>query len=158
MKTPWRKLEGSGKWTKEYAEKLLDDIQKRCDKEKDIPNIRILLLGSVRAGNSSFLNTVASIDIGRIAQITIAGGADDSVTFALKEYCPKDKLKNFQILDTMGVEDTNQGGLNLKDVLYLVKGHIPPNYKFNPATPIDEKAKNSGQSQRIERKFIALFL
>ncbi|XP_053387153.1 interferon-induced protein 44-like [Mercenaria mercenaria] len=41
----------------------------------------------------------------------------------------------------MGVEDNDQGGLNLKDVLYVVKGHIPPNYKFNPATPIDEGSK-----------------
>ncbi|XP_053387148.1 interferon-induced protein 44-like [Mercenaria mercenaria] len=40
----------------------------------------------------------------------------------------------------MGVEDNDQGGLNLNDVLYLVKGHIPPDYKFNPATPIDERS------------------
>ncbi|XP_053387742.1 interferon-induced protein 44-like [Mercenaria mercenaria] len=140
MKTQWRKLEQNEKWTKQYAGKLLSDIQKACVNDKNISNIRILLLGSVGAGKSSFLNTVASIDRGRISQITIAGGADGSLTFALKEYWPQYKLKNFRILDTMGVEDNVQGGLNLNDVLYLVKGHIPPDYKFNPATQIDERS------------------
>ncbi|XP_053386965.1 uncharacterized protein LOC123529667 [Mercenaria mercenaria] len=140
LKTPWRKLEQNEKWTKQYAGKLLSDIQKPCFNEKNISNIRILLLGSVGAGKSSFLNTVASIDRGRISQITIAGGADCSLTFALKEYRPQYKLKNFRILNTVGVEDNDQGGLNLNDVLYLVKGHIPPDYKFNPATSIDERS------------------
>ncbi|XP_053387451.1 interferon-induced protein 44-like [Mercenaria mercenaria] len=142
LKEPWRCLGRKGTWTEKYAKELLSEIQKHDFKKTDLSNIRILLLGPVSAGKSSFLNTVASIDTGRMSQITVAAGSSSSTTSALKKYRPAEKLKNFCILDTMGVEDSDQGGLNLKDVVYVVKGNIPPDYKFNPASPIDEGNKD----------------
>ncbi|XP_060583564.1 interferon-induced protein 44-like [Ruditapes philippinarum] len=98
-----------------------------------------MLLGQVKAGKSSFINTVATIDRNRMAQVTRAGAADGSLTNELKEYRPRDALKKICILDTMGLE-TNMSGLNVKDIPYLVHGNICPGYKFNPASPISPKS------------------
>ncbi|XP_053386963.1 uncharacterized protein LOC128550922 [Mercenaria mercenaria] len=142
LKEPWRCLDRKGTWTEKYAKELLSEIQKHEVKDTDISNIRILLLGPVSAGKSSFLNTVASIDKERVAQITVAAGSIGSTTYVLKEFRPQGKLENFCILDTMGVDDSDQGGLNLKDAVYVVKGNIRPGYKFNPVCPIDEGNKD----------------
>ncbi|XP_060583561.1 interferon-induced protein 44-like [Ruditapes philippinarum] len=150
---PWRKLDDEGSWTKEYREKLLEEINGLKFEDEGIGTIRILLLGQIKAGKSSFVNTLASIDKNRIAEITRAGGADKSLTFALKEYTPTGALKkNICILDTMGYEEA-QFGLNVKDIIYLVKGNICPGYKFNPASPIEQDSAyyrpNPQKSDRI---------
>ncbi|XP_060577074.1 interferon-induced protein 44-like [Ruditapes philippinarum] len=137
---PWREFEPGGSWTEQYRTKLLEQINLHNIEEEGVATIRILLLGQIKAGKSSFLNTVAAIDRKRISQITRAGGADKSLTFALKEYRPTGALKkNICILDTMGYEE-GKAGFNAKDVGYLVNGHICPDYKFHPTSHIEKES------------------
>lgn len=135
---PWREFESGGDWSGRFHERLLETIQQHETEEEGIERIRILLLGQVKAGKSSFINTVATIDRKRMAQVTRAGAADGSLTNELKEYRPREALKKICILDTMGLE-TNMSGLNVKDVLHLVNGNVCPGYKFNPASSITKK-------------------
>ncbi|XP_053389877.1 interferon-induced protein 44-like [Mercenaria mercenaria] len=134
-KTPWRKFEKNGDWTEQYENKLIEDIQNPAMKG-EVENVRLLLIGPIKAGKSSFLNSTACIDKGRIAQVTAAGGEGASMSKKLKVYSPKGKLKNFRLLDTMGIENAGEAGFNVKDLLYVINGNVPPEYKFNPASPI----------------------
>ncbi|XP_053391361.1 interferon-induced protein 44-like [Mercenaria mercenaria] len=133
--TPWRQFEKTGDWTDEYENKLIEDIQNPAMKE-EAENVRLLLLGPIKSGKSSVLNSTAYIDKGRIAQVTAAGGEGASMSKKLKVYSPKGKLKNFRLLDTMDIENAADAGFNVKDLLYVINGNVPPDYKFNPASPI----------------------
>lgn len=39
-------------------------------------------------------------------------------------------------MDTMGVEEREEEGFNVQDVIYLIEGNVKPDYKFNPRSPI----------------------
>ncbi|XP_053387448.1 interferon-induced protein 44-like isoform X2 [Mercenaria mercenaria] len=129
---PWREFEENGSWTNDYKESLLQEIKNWKTKEDSVQNIRILLLGPIKAGKSAFLNTVTSIDKERNAEVAPAGGAQRSFTKTLQVFRPDGKLGNFRLLDTMGVEEGDLCGLNEDDILYIVNGNIDQNYEKEP--------------------------
>lgn len=102
-----------------------------------VQSARILFVGPIRAGKSSFINTVASIDKGRIASPMEAGEDTRSLSTRLKQYKPTKHLQNFILLDTMGIEEEEEEGFNLQDVIYLINGNVKPNYHFNTRNPIN---------------------
>ncbi|XP_053386815.1 interferon-induced protein 44-like [Mercenaria mercenaria] len=118
-----------------YKKKLLEHIQEHDVGCETVKNIRILLIGPIRSGKSSFLNTVASIDKGRPIMVTVVGprvvarGERTSCSKKLKVFRPRMRLKNFQLLETMGLDEC---GLKIKDCLLVVNRNVRPNYLFDP--------------------------
>ncbi|XP_053383601.1 interferon-induced protein 44-like isoform X3 [Mercenaria mercenaria] len=85
-KTPWRK-------TKDWNEKYLDELKEEIVTFKPVQDLqiseaRILMLGPVGAGKSSFYNTIDSIYRGRITQRACSGSAEQSLSTAFNPTSP----------------------------------------------------------------------
>ncbi|XP_060566680.1 interferon-induced protein 44-like [Ruditapes philippinarum] len=135
---PWRKIKS---WNEQFLNELTEDIVSF----KPIPDLkvtdaRILIIGPVGAGKSSFFNTINSIFRGRITQKARSGSAEQSLTTAYTQYKVKVKSGaplNFRLCDTRGLEESQ--GLDVFECNYLLDGNIPNYYQFNPTTQITPK-------------------
>lgn len=70
---------------------MVKDILKYRPSIRAVPQARILLVGPVGAGKSSFFNSVNSMFRGRMTCQAIAGTADKSVTTQVSLLTPKYK-------------------------------------------------------------------
>ncbi|XP_045166459.2 interferon-induced protein 44-like [Mercenaria mercenaria] len=137
--TPWRK-------TKDWNEKFLDELKEEIVafkpvQELQISEARILMLGPVGAGKSSFFNTIDSIYRGRITQRAGSGSAEQSLTTAYIPYTVKvssGASLNIRLCDTRGLEESM--GIDVLECNYLLDGNIPIYYEFNPTLPISPKS------------------
>ncbi|XP_060083036.1 interferon-induced protein 44-like [Ylistrum balloti] len=127
----------------EWSSKLEEDIKDKVAMYKPLPGldlkqVRILLVGQVGAGKSSYFNTINSIFRGHISGQANAGSAEHSLTTTYRVYQVRDgyagKPLNFRLCDTRGLEEDQ--GLDDHEVGYLLDGHVPDRYKFNPAVPL----------------------
>ncbi|KAK6183191.1 hypothetical protein SNE40_010718 [Patella caerulea] len=97
---------------------------------------RILLVGSVGAGKSSYFNTINSIFRGHVTCQASTGSAEHSLTTIYRCH----QLRNdsaylkFRLCDTRGLEDTQ--GIDPGDLTAMLDGHVPDRYTFNPFSPI----------------------
>ncbi|XP_070576467.1 interferon-induced protein 44-like isoform X2 [Ptychodera flava] len=103
-----------------------------------VRQFRILMLGQIGAGKSSFFNTINSIYRGHVTSQANMGSVPHSLTTRFRTYEVRssrggDPL-NFRLCDTMGLEETM--GLDVSDIPYLLDGNIPDRYQFNPALRI----------------------
>ncbi|KAH3742378.1 hypothetical protein DPMN_049119 [Dreissena polymorpha] len=132
---PWRK---TPEWNEKFLETLTEDIVSfEPSGELGLSNVRILMLGPVGTGKSSFYNTINSVFKGRISQRARCGNATHSITTSYTPYVVKARSGaslNFRFCDTRGLEVTQ--GLDILECNYLLDGNIPDYYEFNPATPI----------------------
>ena len=64
--------------------------------EVQVPQAKILVLGPVGAGKSSFFNTVASIFRGRVTRQASSGNAEHSITSQVSLYLCVRILENFK--------------------------------------------------------------
>ncbi|KAH3817363.1 interferon-induced protein 44-like [Dreissena polymorpha] len=82
---PWRK---TPEWTEKYLKTLTEDIvsfKPSC--ELGLSDIRILMLGTVGTGKSSFYNTINSAFKGRISHNAPCGVASNGITIAVWHQC-----------------------------------------------------------------------
>ncbi|XP_033754665.1 interferon-induced protein 44-like [Pecten maximus] len=109
----------------------------------DLKQARILLVGQVGAGKSSYFNTINSIFRGHISGQANVGSAEHSLTTSYRMYEIHDgyasQTLNFRLCDTRGLEEDQ--GLNDQDVGYILDGHVPDRYNFNPAIPFTSDAQ-----------------
>ncbi|EDO47605.1 predicted protein [Nematostella vectensis] len=100
----------------------------------DIPEFRILLLGQVGAGKSSFYNTISSIFRGYVTSLAITGQSGHSITSIFRVYdvqsSPTAPPLKWKICDTVGL--LPNCGLSLNELLYMVDGNIPNRFQFSP--------------------------
>ncbi|XP_053391215.1 interferon-induced protein 44-like [Mercenaria mercenaria] len=135
---PWRK-------TRDWNEQLLNELTEDIVSFKPLPDLkvtdaRILIIGPVGAGKSSFYNTINSVFRGRITQKACSGSAEQSLTTTYTPYKVKVKSGaplNFRLCDTRGLEESQ--GLDVLECNYLLDGNIPNYYQFNPTTLISPK-------------------
>ncbi|XP_045187841.2 interferon-induced protein 44-like [Mercenaria mercenaria] len=101
----------------------------------------ILVIGPVGAGKSSFFNTVASVFRGHISDQAVCGSAEKSITSKYRMYHVRgsrmEKPLKFCLCDTMGLEESQ--GLDAQELTYILDGHVPDGYQFNPTTPISSE-------------------
>ncbi|XP_021375407.1 interferon-induced protein 44-like isoform X2 [Mizuhopecten yessoensis] len=145
----------------DWSRKFEEEIKDRVATYKPLPGLdlqqaRILLVGQVGAGKSSYFNTINSIFRGHISAQANAGSAEHSLTTSYRTYQVRDgyagKSLNFRLCDTRGLEEDQ--GLDDHEIGYLLEGHVPDRYKFNPAVPLSPEAigfvKNPKLSDRIQ--------
>ncbi|XP_058626750.1 interferon-induced protein 44-like isoform X2 [Onychostoma macrolepis] len=142
--TPWRK--------KDYLEKTLKEF------ELSDPNIkyaRILVVGQIGSGKSSFINSVNSVFQRRITNEALVNKTTDrSTTFTklYKTYHIRNgqSVMPFVLSDTMGLESEDLHGIHTEDIVKAMGGYIKERYKFNPEssiTPEDEGYRSNPSLQ-----------
>ncbi|XP_069123068.1 interferon-induced protein 44-like [Argopecten irradians] len=131
----------------DWSSKLEEELKDKVATYKPLPGLdlqqaRILLVGQVGAGKSSYFNTINSIFRGHISAQANTGSAEHSLTTAYRIYQVRDgyagKALNFRLCDTRGLEEDQ--GLDDRDVDYLLDGHVPDRYKFNPSVSLSPDA------------------
>ncbi|KAH3823358.1 hypothetical protein DPMN_125157 [Dreissena polymorpha] len=147
----WRK---TPEWNEKFLETLNEDIVSlKPSGELGLSDVRILMLGPVGTGKSSFYNTINSVFKGRISQRARCGNATHSITTAYTPYLVKARSGaslNFRFCDTRGLEVTQ--GLDILECNYLLDGNIPDYYEFNPATPISPENPGFVHHPRVPEK------
>ncbi|KAF4074915.1 hypothetical protein AMELA_G00228760, partial [Ameiurus melas] len=133
---PWRKMPWGNKHTLE--EKLRNF--ELCRSE--IKSVRILVVGEVGAGKSSFINSVNNVFQERITSGALAGTCGTSFTKVYKTHHIKGKNGSrlpFVFSDIMGLERADGSkGAHVDDIISALKGCLAEGYKFNPVSPVSE--------------------
>ncbi|XP_051238772.1 interferon-induced protein 44-like [Dicentrarchus labrax] len=133
---PWRNIQ----WTAERKQQLMNAIQNYKPDIKSVHQARVLLVGPVGAGKSSFFNAINSVFRGNMTSQAIAGTADKSVTTQFRTYTIKAGKGGGAVplilCDTMGLEEKPDAGLDIEDLVNIYKGHVKDRYQFSPSTPL----------------------
>ncbi|XP_010863699.1 interferon-induced protein 44-like isoform X1 [Esox lucius] len=137
LEKPWRNINWEGFSTKQ---RLMDYIQNYKPEVNSVVQARVLLVGPVGAGKSSFFNSINSVFKGHVTGPANSGSAGTSLTTQFRTYNIKagqDRSALPLVLcDTMGLEEGLGAGLDIDDITSVLKGHIQDRYQFNPSTSI----------------------
>ncbi|CAL8274482.1 unnamed protein product [Merluccius merluccius] len=137
---PWR----TNTWTAEKREGLMDKIKSYRPDISGVSSARVLLVGPVGAGKSSFFNSINSVFRGNMTSQAISGVCGKSVTTQFRTFSIKagkgGKVLPLVLCDTMGLESLPDAGLDVQDLYNIYKGHIEDRYQFSPCTPLSEDA------------------
>nr|XP_023649521.1 interferon-induced protein 44-like [Paramormyrops kingsleyae] len=132
---PWRSVI----WDTGTKNNLKQSVQNYAPTNKSVPQARILLVGAIGAGKSSFFNSINSVFRGNITAQARAGMNAVSQTTKYRTYQVQAGRDGpplaFLLCDTMGVEQIEHGGVNIEDIESILKGHIKDQYIFNPRSP-----------------------
>ncbi|XP_048020233.1 interferon-induced protein 44-like [Megalobrama amblycephala] len=151
LEKPWRNI----LWTAKQREELMELIRNHKPIMASVSRVRILMIGPIGAGKSSFFNSINSIFMGHVTNKAMSGSAGSSVTTKFRTYPVKDgrerKPLPFVLCDTMGLEEQSGAGLDIEDISSIVQGHIPDRYKFNPKAPFqpDKASKPASLQEKI---------
>ncbi|XP_027130861.1 interferon-induced protein 44 isoform X1 [Larimichthys crocea] len=144
---PWRNIQ----WTAERKQQLMKTIQSYKSEIKTVHQARVLLVGPVGAGKSSFFNSINSAFRGNMTCQAIAGTGDKSVTTQFRTYNIKAGKGGVPLplilCDTMGLEEKADAGLDMEDLVSIYKGHVKDRYQFSPSNPL--LADAPGYKQRV---------
>ncbi|KAM9831490.1 interferon-induced protein 44-like [Neosynchiropus ocellatus] len=121
-----------------------------------VTQARVLLLGPVGSGKSSFISSVQSVLNGRVTNRAMVGTSPSSFTKKLQSFNllgpPGDEPTGLVICDMMGLE-SEVSRLSLHDILSVIKGHVPEGHKFTQHTAITPETpgyvKKPGLQERI---------
>ncbi|XP_076153670.1 interferon-induced protein 44-like isoform X2 [Alosa pseudoharengus] len=116
-----------------------------------VEHLRILVIGPVRAGKSSFIQSIKNILLDKMNNLACAV-AGTSFTKEYKTYQFEDERESdlpFVISDVMGLGDS---GVHPRDIINALKGHIKEGYKFNPAQPCLENDEGYNSCPTVNDK------
>ncbi|MBN3294275.1 IF44L protein, partial [Polypterus senegalus] len=130
-------------------DKLLDEIRNYQTMIKSVAEPRILLIGQIGCGKSSFFNSVNSIFRGYAYSPSQRWICTDSILSSHTQYRTYPihdgrggKKVPFILCDTMGLEgSSDEAGIHVDDIISVINGHVPDQYEFNPKVPISDKFK-----------------
>ncbi|XP_047658775.1 uncharacterized protein LOC113650703 [Tachysurus fulvidraco] len=138
---PWRTM----LWGDKHA--LEEKMRNFKLDSTDVKFVRILIVGEVGAGKSSFINSVNNVFQKRITSGALAGTCGTSFTKKYQTHYIKGKGSShlpFVFNDIMGLEREGTAGIHVDDIISAIKGLIEEGYKFNPLHPASEKdSKNN---------------
>ncbi|KAL7879377.1 hypothetical protein SRHO_G00016310 [Serrasalmus rhombeus] len=140
LEKPWRNVQ----WDVEKRKSLMDMIAGWKHGARSVQKARVLLVGPVGAGKSSFFNSVSSIFKGYVSSQANTGCAGTSLTTQFRAYSIKagsgGKLLPITLCDTMGLEEGLNAGLDIDDFTSILKGHIQDKYQLNPSMPLQPES------------------
>ncbi|XP_031587469.2 interferon-induced protein 44-like isoform X2 [Oreochromis aureus] len=134
LESPWRNMD----WTEERRTSLMETITSYRPSCGEVPQARVLLLGPVSSGKSSFISSVQSVFNGRVTNRAMVGSFSSGFTkksFNIRGKKDEDHT-GLVLCDTMGMSEDGMTGLTLHDILSVVKGHVPEGHKFSPDQPV----------------------
>ncbi|KAM9504235.1 interferon-induced protein 44-like isoform 1-T1 [Salvelinus alpinus] len=138
MESPWREVA----WTEDRRETLMKSISSYKPGCEDLSEARVLLVGPIGAGKSSFISSVQSVFTGRFTNRAMVGSSSTSFTkkvelqlFNIRGRSPEQPTA-LVLCDVMGLGDGETTGLTLHDTLAIIKGHAPEGHKFSPEQPV----------------------
>ncbi|XP_057604753.1 interferon-induced protein 44 [Hippopotamus amphibius kiboko] len=116
---------------------------------------RILLLGPIGAGKSSFFNSVRSVFQGHVTNKALVGYKTTGMSEKYRTYFIKDGKNGnslpFILCDSLGLSEEEEG-LCMDDIPYILKGHIPDRYQFNSMEPFIPGLDNCIDSPLLEHR------
>ncbi|KAL1251382.1 hypothetical protein QQF64_019178 [Cirrhinus molitorella] len=149
---PWRNV----LWTADRRLQLMKMIRNHTPLMTSVSRVKILMIGPVGAGKSSFFNSINSIFMGRITSKAMSGSAGTSLTTQFRTYPVKDgrekKPLPFVLCDTMGLEEQSGAGLDIEDINSILQGHVPDRYKFNPTAPFQPDEQKASRPASLQEK------
>uniref|UniRef100_A0A671SN70 Si:ch211-197g15.6 n=1 Tax=Sinocyclocheilus anshuiensis TaxID=1608454 RepID=A0A671SN70_9TELE len=153
---------GVGDGTKENCDFFIrrDELMRMIRDHKplvtSVSRVRILMIGPVGAGKSSFFNSINSIFTGHVTNKAMSGSAGTSLTTQFRTYPVKDgregKPLPFVLCDTMGLEEQTGAGLDIEDISSILQGRIPDCYKFNPMVPFQPDEHKASKPASLQEK------
>lgn len=152
LEKPWRNI----MWNQKKRENLMDTIKNWHPNADSIDQARVLLVGQVGAGKSSFFNSLSSVFRGHVTSQANTGTSGTSLTTQFRTYSirggPGGKALPLVLCDTMGLEEGPTAGLSIEDFTNILKGNVLDRYKFNPLMPLEEDAPGFHRSNAIKDK------
>ncbi|XP_076099517.1 interferon-induced protein 44-like [Mytilus galloprovincialis] len=136
LEVPWRT---TPQWNTKLFEELKEKIKKyKPLTELKVPQARVLLVGQVGAGKTSFFNTINSIFINYISRQACSGNAEHSLTIVYRMYQIRNDVSgnplNLRLHDTRGLEGDH--GIDDHTLCCLLDGNLPDRFQFNPSAPV----------------------
>ncbi|XP_051977586.1 interferon-induced protein 44 [Xyrauchen texanus] len=135
----WRNVE----WSKEERETLVESVRSFKPASETVTEARVLLIGPVGAGKSSFISSVQSVFSGRVINRAMVGSSSSSSftkklhSFTIRGAGEKaDEPTSLVLCDVMGVGEGETTGLTLHDALSVITGHAPEGHQFSPEQPV----------------------
>ncbi|XP_054459159.1 interferon-induced protein 44-like [Anoplopoma fimbria] len=152
LERPWRPIN----WESEKRKELIESIRFYKPTVSSVSQVRVLLIGPVGAGKSSFFNSINSVFKGHVTSQAIAGCSTTSLTTQFRTYSLKagreGKPLPIIFCDTMGLEESTGAGLDIDDISSILKGHLPDQYQFNPSAPLHSEAHGNCKSPVLKDK------
>ncbi|XP_051788927.1 interferon-induced protein 44-like [Erpetoichthys calabaricus] len=150
---PWQELI----WTTQKRSQMRDSIVSYKPPTNLVTKTRVLLVGLVGAGKSSFISSIYSVLEGAVTCQTIVGTEKaQSFTTKFTSYNIKavrgGEATSLVLCDMMGMGDAEVQGVNVKDVLEVIKGHVPERYKFNPSKAISQDSTGYVSEPTLKHK------
>ncbi|XP_034059439.1 interferon-induced protein 44-like isoform X2 [Gymnodraco acuticeps] len=136
LESQWREME----WTEEQKASLMKTISSYRPSCHEGTQARVLLLGPVGSGKSSFISSVQSVFNGRVTNRAMVGTSSTSFTKKLQSFNihgqKGEDPTGLVLCDIVGLGGGEMTGLTLHDVLSVIKGHAPEGQKFSPDQPV----------------------
>ncbi|XP_053490992.1 interferon-induced protein 44-like [Ictalurus furcatus] len=152
VQKPWRNV----LWTAEKRAELMESIKNYKPPISSVKRIRVLLIGPIGAGKSSFFNSINSVFRGHVTSQAMSGSSGTSVTNQFRTYTVKAGREGnalpLILCDTMGLEEFSGAGLNIDDISSIIKGYILDRYKFNPASPFQPDERSDFKPVTLQDK------
>ncbi|XP_026179150.1 interferon-induced protein 44-like [Mastacembelus armatus] len=149
---PWRPMT----WESEKKTEMMNNIKSHTPTGCFVSQARVLLIGPVGAGKSSFFNSINSVFRGHVTNQAITGCSTTSLTTQFRTYSVKSgregKPLPIILCDTMGLEENTGAGLDVDDIISTLKGHIPDFYQFNPTAPLHSETSGYVKSPELREK------
>ncbi|XP_057188765.1 interferon-induced protein 44-like [Triplophysa rosa] len=130
---PWRNF----KW--EQKSTLKKQLEEFTPSDPSVTDIKILVVGEVGTGKSSFINSVNNVFQNRITSAAlVSSSAGRSFTKRLKGYHIRSGKITLPIVfrDIMGLEREVLEGSQPEDIINAVFGHMKDGYKFDESKPL----------------------
>ncbi|XP_049911376.1 interferon-induced protein 44 isoform X3 [Epinephelus moara] len=136
LESPWRDVE----WTEEQRTSLMKTVSSYRQSCDEGTQARVLLLGPVGSGKSSFVSSVQSVFNGRVTNRAMVGSSSISFTKKLQSFNihgqKGEDPTGLVLCDIVGLGGEEMVGLTLHDILSVIKGHVPEGHKFSPDQPV----------------------
>ncbi|XP_053332621.1 interferon-induced protein 44-like [Clarias gariepinus] len=151
---PWRKMP----WGNKHD--LEETLRNFKLSNPDVKFVRILIVGEVGAGKSSFINSINDAFQGRItsgALVDATSGTSFTKVYKTHNIRGKDNsILPFVFNDIMGLEPADNHGAHVQDIVSALRGFLKEGYKFNPVNPVSEDDNNYKYNPRVSDQTFCL--